>query len=103
NGYTVYSQVTIEELDKVCREHDFNVDIPWKQLTDAQKDVILYGSDRIKVFYGKHSLASRLRWKGLKAKPREKGFYKGMLTIMEDILLLDRNHNILKFASSKSC
>src|SRR5699024_90223 len=41
--------------------------------------------------------------KGVKAKPRENGFYKGMLTIMEDILRLDRNPNILKFASSKVC
>ncbi|TQD36259.1 excinuclease ABC subunit UvrA [Haloflavibacter putidus] len=103
NGYIVYSQITVEELNKVCKAHDFNVDIPWKALTPAQKDVVLHGSDRTKVFFGKHGLESRLRWKGIKAKPREEGFYKGMLPVMEDILRRDRNPNILKFASSKIC
>ncbi|MBK6263685.1 ATP-binding cassette domain-containing protein [Marivirga sp. S37H4] len=103
NGYIVYSQVTVEELNKVCKAHGFNVDIPWKELTAEQKNVVLNGSERIKVFYGKHSLESRLRWEGLKAKPREEGYYKGMLPIMQDILRRDRNPNILKFASSKTC
>lgn len=103
NGYIVYSQVTVEELNKVCKAHDFNVDIPWKELTEEQKEVILNGSDRIKVFYGKHGLESRLKWSGIKAKPREEGFYKGMLPIMNDILKRDRNKNILKFVSSRVC
>ncbi|MDT0295401.1 ATP-binding cassette domain-containing protein [Mesonia ostreae] len=103
NGYIVYSQITVEELNKVCKAHGFSVDIPWKTLTEEQKNVVLNGSDRLKVFYGKHGLESRLRWKGIKAKPREEGFYKGMLPIMQDILRRDRNPNILKFASSKVC
>ena len=103
NGYITYSQVTVDELNKVCEAHSFSVDIPWKKLTEEQKNVILNGSDRIKVFYGKHSLASRLKWKDLKAKPREEGFYKGMLPIMNDILKRDRNKNILKFVSSRVC
>lgn len=103
NGYIVYSQITVEELNKVCKAHDFTVDIPWKELTPKQQDVVLNGSDRLKVFYGKHGLASRLRWKGIKAKPREEGFYKGILPIMQNILKRDRNPNILKFASSKIC
>jgi excinuclease ABC subunit A len=103
NGYIVYSQVTVDELNKVCKAHDFNVDIPWKDLSEEQKEVILNGSDRIKVFYGKHGLESRLKWSGIKAKPREEGFYKGMLPIMEDILRRDRNKNILKFVSSRTC
>ncbi|MEJ1223989.1 excinuclease ABC subunit A [Sediminicola sp. 1XM1-17] len=103
NGYIVYSQITVDELNKVCEAHGFNVDIPWKELSEEQKEVILNGSDRIKVFYGKHSIASRLRWKGLKAKPREEGFYKGIFPIMNDILKRDRNPNILKFASSSIC
>ncbi|RFN60363.1 excinuclease ABC subunit UvrA [Marixanthomonas ophiurae] len=103
NGYIVYSQITVEELDKVCNAHGFSVDIPWKELTAEQEEVVLNGSDRLKVFYGKHGLESRLRWKGIKAKPREEGFYKGMLPIMQDILRRDRNPNILKFASSKIC
>lgn len=103
NGYIVYSQITVDELNKVCKAHGFNVDIPWKELSEEQKEVILNGSDRIKVFYGKHSIESRLRWKGLKAKPREEGFYKGILPIMGDILRRDRNPNILKFASSSVC
>ncbi|PKD18332.1 excinuclease ABC subunit A [Salegentibacter salinarum] len=103
NGYIVYSQITVDELNKVCRAHGFSVDIPWKELTAEQKEVVLNGSDRTKVFFGKHTLESRLRWEGLKAKPREEGFYKGMLPIMKNILRLDRNPNILKFASSKTC
>ncbi|QYA26936.1 ATP-binding cassette domain-containing protein [Gramella sp. MT6] len=103
NGYIVYSQVTVEELNKVCKVHGFNVDVPWKELSEEQKDVILNGSDRIKVFYGKHTLESRLRWEGFKAKPREEGYYKGILPIMTDILKRDRNKNILKFVSSSIC
>ena len=103
NGYIVYSQVTVDELNKVCKAHGFNVDVPWNQLSAEQKEVILNGSDRIKVFYGKHSIESRLRWKGLKAKPREEGYYKGILPIMSDILKRDRNKNILKFVSSRIC
>ena len=103
NGYIVYSQITVDEMNKVCKAHGFNVDIPWKELTPEQKDVVLNGSDRIKVFYGKHSIESRLKWKGLKAKPREEGYYKGMFPIMNDILKRDRNKNILKFVSSERC
>ena len=103
NGYIVYSQVTVEELDKLCKAHGFSVDIPWKDLSEEQKDVVLNGSEKIKVFYGKHSLESRLRWTGFKAKPREEGFYKGVLPIMQDILKRDRNANILKFVSSRLC
>src|SRR5699024_4281667 len=91
------------ELNKVCQEHGFSVDIPWKELTQEQKNVVWYGSDRIKIYYGKHSLESRLRWEGLKVKPREKGYYKGILPIMEDILRLDRNKSILRFTSSRVC
>ncbi|MDN3593945.1 ATP-binding cassette domain-containing protein [Zunongwangia endophytica] len=102
-GYIVYSQVTVEELNKVCEAHGFNVDIPWKDLSAEQQNVILNGSDRIQVYYGKHSLESRLRWEGFKAKPREIGYYKGILPIMINILRLDRNKSILRFVSSKKC
>tara|TARA_R110002050_G_scaffold146593_1_gene272043 strand:+ start:5997 stop:10496 length:4500 start_codon:yes stop_codon:yes gene_type:complete len=103
NGYIVYSQITVDELNKVAQAHGFSVDIPWKDLSSAQQEVVLNGSERIKVFYGKHTLESRLRWDGIKAKPREEGFYKGMLPIMKDILRRDRNANILKFVSSQTC
>tara|TARA_B100000508_G_scaffold141026_1_gene145352 strand:+ start:133258 stop:137742 length:4485 start_codon:yes stop_codon:yes gene_type:complete len=103
NGYITYSQVTVEELNKVCEAHGFNVDIPWKDLSDEQKDVILNGSERVKVYYGKHGLESRLKWSGIKAKPREEGFYKGVLPIMRDILKRDRNKNILRFVSAREC
>ncbi|MFV8224308.1 ATP-binding cassette domain-containing protein [Christiangramia aquimixticola] len=103
NGYIVYSQITVDELNKVCKAHGFSVDVPWKDLSEEQKDVVLNGSDHLKVFFGKHTLESRLRWEGLKAKPREEGYYKGILPIMKDILKRDRNPNILKFASSRIC
>ncbi|MDR6301768.1 ATP-binding cassette domain-containing protein [Mesonia maritima] len=102
-GYIVYSQVTVEELNKVCKAHGFSIDVPWKELNEEQKNVILYGSKRVQVFYGKHSIESRLRWQGLKAKPREEGYYKGIMPIMENILRLDRNKSILRFVSSRTC
>jgi excinuclease ABC subunit A len=103
NGYIMYSQVTIDVLNQICEAEDFNVDIPWNELTDSQREVILYGSDKIKVPFGKHSLESRLKWTGIKAKPREEGFYKGMIPIMSDILRRDRNANILKYVHSVTC
>lgn len=102
-GYIMYSQVTIDVLNQVCEAEGFNVDIPWNELTEAQRDVILYGSEKIKVPFGKHSLESRLKWTGIKAKPREEGFYKGMIPIMSDILRRDRNANILKYVHAVEC
>lgn len=103
NGYIVYSQVTVDVLNDVCNAHGFSVDIPWNKLTSEQKEVILNGSIKLKVPYGKHSLESRLTWTGIKAKPREEGFYKGMLPTMSDILKRDRNNNILRFVDAKRC
>ncbi len=103
NGYIIYSQVTMEVLDEVCRAHGFSVDIPWRDLTDAQRGIVLDGSDRILIRYGKHPLESRLRWKGIVAKPREEGVYKGILPVMETILRTKRNDNILRFARTLPC
>lgn len=102
-GYIMYSQVTIDVLNQVCEAEGFNVDIPWEDLTEEQRNVILYGSEKIKVPFGKHSIESRLKWTGIKAKPREEGYYKGMMPIMSDILRRDRNANILKYVSSVTC
>ncbi|MCX6565256.1 MAG: hypothetical protein NTW38_02340 [Candidatus Aminicenantes bacterium] len=83
NGYIIYSQVTMDVLDQVCRAHGFSADIPWRDLTDAQREIVLIGSEQIRIPYGKHPLESRLRWKGIVAKPRQEGFYKGILPVME--------------------
>ena len=103
NGYIMYSQVTIDVLNQVCEAEGFSVDIPWVDLTESQRKIILFGSEKIKVPFGKHSLESRLKWTGIKAKPREEGFYKGMIPIMSDILRRDRNANILKYVHSIEC
>ena len=103
NGYIMYSQVTIDVLNEVCKAEGFSVDVPWNELTDLQRKVILYGSNKIKVPFGKHSLESRLKWTGIKAKPREEGHYKGMIPIMSDILRRDRNANILKYVHAVTC
>ncbi len=103
NRYIMYSQVTIDVLNQVCEAEGFNVDIPWNELTSAQQKIILHGSDKIKVPFGKHSLESRLKWTGIKAKPREEGHYKGMIPIMSDILRRDRNANILKYVHAVTC
>ena len=103
NNYIIYSQVTMDVLDQVCRAEGFTVDIPWQDLTDEQRNVVLNGSSKIKVLFGKHPLESRLKWTGITAKPREEDYYKGILPVMEDILLRDRNPNIMRFARSHSC
>jgi excinuclease ABC subunit A len=103
NGYIIYSQVTMEVLDQVCRAEGFNVDIPWKELTPEQQYIVLYGSDRVEIPYGKHPLESRMRWSGITAKPREMGTYKGILPVMEAILKRDRNRNILRFVRTGTC
>jgi excinuclease ABC subunit A len=103
NGYIIYSQVTLDVLDEVCRSEGFNVDIPWHELTAEQQRIVLYGSDKIKILFGKHTLESRLRWTGITAKPREEGYYKGIIPIMEEILKRDRNVNIMRFTRSFTC
>jgi excinuclease ABC subunit A len=103
SGYIVYSQVTMDVLNDVCKAHDFSVDISWQELSEELKHIILHGSNRIKVPFGKHPLENRLKWSGITAKPREEGYYTGIITIMEDILKRDRNDNILRFARSITC
>ena len=103
NGYIIYSQVTIDVLDQVCRAHGFSVEIPWKKLTDEQKQVVLYGSDRLEIPFGKHPLASRLQWTGITPKPRELGMYRGIVPIMEEILQKGPNPNILRFCRQRPC
>lgn len=102
-GYIIYSQVTIDALEQVCQAHGFSVDIPWKDLNDEQKDIVLNGSKIITIPYGKHTLESRMKWSGITAKPREEGYYKGILPVMNDILKRDRNPNILRFAKTVRC
>jgi len=102
-GYIIYSQVTIDVLQLVCEAEGFSLDIPWDELTEAQKEIIYFGSEAIKVPFGKHTLESRMRWTGITAKPREEGYYRGILTIMEEILKRDRNKNILKYTKSRQC
>ncbi|MFA6126797.1 MAG: AAA family ATPase [Bacteroidales bacterium] len=101
--YIIYSQVTMDVLDQVCRAEGFTVDLPWQDLTPEQKNVVLNGSKKIKVLFGKHPLESRLKWTGITAKPREEDYYKGILPVMEDILSRDRNPNIMRFARSQTC
>ena len=103
NGYIIYSQVTLDVLDQVCRAEGFHIDIPWNDLTPEQKHIVLYGSDKIEIPFGKHPLESRMKWSGITAKPRELGYYKGILPVMEAILQRDRNKNILRFVRSGKC
>ena len=103
NGYIIYSQVTIDVLDQVCRAHGFSVDIPWNELSVDQQRVVFYGSDRVQVPFGKHPLESRLRWTGITPKPREMGTYRGILPIMEEILRRGPNPNILRYCRRRPC
>jgi len=103
SGYIIYSQVTMDVLNQVCESEGFNVDIPWKDLSNEQKQVILYGSNKIEIPFGKHTLESRMRWNGITAKPREMGYYKGIIPVMETILKRERNKNILRFVRTNNC
>ncbi|MCF8234543.1 MAG: excinuclease ABC subunit UvrA [Bacteroidales bacterium] len=103
SGYIIYSQVTMDVLNQVCQAEGFNVDISWDKLTKKQRDIVLYGSDKIEIPFGKHTLESRMRWSGITARPRETGYYKGVIPVMENILKRDRNKNILRFVRSGKC
>jgi excinuclease ABC subunit A len=102
-GYLMYSQVTMDVLDQVCRAHGFSVDARWCDLTQEQRGIVLGGSDIIRIPYGKHPLESRLRWKGITPKPRQEGTYKGILPVMEAILAHKRTPSILRFVRSQPC
>ena len=101
--YIVYSQVTMEVLDTVCRAHSFTVDTPWAELSDEQRGVVFYGSQRVVVPFGKHPLESRMRWSGITARPREEGHYKGIITTIQGILGQKRNPGVLRFVRSVPC
>lgn len=103
NGYLMYSQVTLAVLDEVLRAHGGSVDVPWKELSDEVREVVLRGSDRLLVPFGKHPLENRLKWKGITARPRQEGHYRGLLPVMEEILRGKRNDSILRFVRSTPC
>jgi excinuclease ABC subunit A len=48
-------------LDQVCRSAGYSVDIPWKGPTQEPKNLILYGSSKLKIPFGKHTLESSMR------------------------------------------
>lgn len=103
NGYTVYSQVTLEVMNTICQAHGFDVHTPWQDLTEEQRSVILYGSQKLKVPFGKHSIESRMKWEGITARPREEGYYRGLIPVIEETLKRNRNANILRFVESAPC
>ncbi len=103
SGYIVYSQVTMDVLDQVCRAHGFDVDTPWQELSTEQRRVVFFGSSRVEVPFGKHPLQSRLRWSGITARPREMGHYRGIVPTIEEIVRRDRNRNAMRFARSRPC
>ncbi len=103
NGYLMYSQVTLAVLDSVLRAHGGSVDIPWQDLTEEVRQVVLYGSRRLLVPFGKHPLESRLRWTGITPRPRQEDYYRGLVPVMEEILRGKRNDSILRFVRTTSC
>lgn len=103
NGYTVYSQVTLDVMNEIAQAHGFDVDTPWESLTDEQRRVVLYGTKKLKVPFGKHSLESRMKWEGITARPREEGYYRGLIPVIEETLKRSRNDNILRFVVSVPC
>ena len=103
SGYTVYSQVTLDVMDQICRAHGFDVETPWESLTEEQQGVILFGTKALKVPFGKHPIESRMKWEGITARPREEGYYRGLVPVIEETLARNRNPNILRFVRSVAC
>jgi excinuclease ABC subunit A len=103
NGYLMYSQVTLAVLDDVLQAHGGSVDVPWRDLSGEVRGVVLHGSDRLLVPFGKHPLENRLKWKGITPRPRQEGHYRGLLPVMEEILRGKRNDSILRFVRSSPC
>lgn len=103
SGYTVYSQVTLEVMDTICRAHGFDVDTPWCELTEEQQSVVLFGTRALKVPFGKHAIESRMKWEGITARPREEGYYRGLVPVIQETLQRNRNPNILRFVRSVAC
>ncbi len=103
SGYTVYSQVTLEVMDHICQAHGFDVHTPWQDLTEAQRDVVLYGTTALTVPFGKHSLESRMRWEGITARPRSEGHYRGLIPVITETLARNRNPSVLRFVRSVPC
>ncbi len=102
-GYIVYSQVTPDSMNIVCKAHGFDIDTPWHKLTEAQRRVIFFGSDRVKVPFGKHTLESRMKWSGIKAKPRSTGHYRGLVNVLSETLIKSRNDNVMRFVRTRAC
>ncbi|MGB0332384.1 MAG: hypothetical protein ACPGPE_11285, partial [Planctomycetota bacterium] len=65
--------------------------------------MILHGTRRLKVPFGKHSIESRMKWEGITARPREEGYYRGLIPVIEETLKRNRNPNILRFVRSIPC
>lgn len=103
NGYTVYSQVTLDVMDQICQAHGFSVQVPWQDLTDAQREVVFFGTRALEVPFGKHSIESRMRWKGITARPRQEGYYRGLIPVIEETLARNRNPGVLRFVRSVPC
>ena len=103
SGYTVYSQVTVDVMDDICRAHGFDVDRPWCELSPEQVQVIFFGTKALRVPFGKHSIESRMKWEGITARPREEGYYRGLIPVIEETLKRNRNPNILRFVRSIPC
>lgn len=103
NGYTVYSQVTLDVMDTICRANGFDVDTPWEALTEEQQGVVLYGTKALKVPFGKHSIESRMRWEGITARPREEGYYRGLVPVMRETLERNRSPTILRYVETAAC
>ncbi len=61
------------------------------------------GSRALKVPFGKHPLESRMKWSGITARPRDEGYYRGLVPTITESLVRNRNQNILRFVRTESC
>ncbi len=48
SGYTLYARMPMRSWEQLASAFDFSTDTPWKELSNEQRDLILYGSGRRK-------------------------------------------------------
>ncbi|MFG0317917.1 MAG: excinuclease ABC subunit UvrA [Planctomycetota bacterium JB042] len=98
-GYLTYSRLGPEALEEVARFFGFTLDQPWRTLTKAQQDVLLYGSGKKKL---------RLKWEyetagGKKVKGEDLKPIPGLVPTMENFWRMTKASHLERYMTRTSC
>jgi len=99
-GYLTYARLGRDSLSKVADHFGFTLDQPWSTLTEAQRNVLLYGSgdEKIRLSFKWKSCSSNLEVKGEDYKP-----IKGIIPTMEEAYRFTKASHIERFLRSHVC